>query len=211
MSWVTFLSCVVFTNMICEGIEWVMHQDGVFLTRNVPFGFSFCSSSKVWRYFIDPQWWRSHRILFWKTSPQSPVLKLLTRTYGMRSDPMSIWYRDHDTRRCPYLMLKQATSSCHGLSTMSSLFWGIYVCFCSVLFWQLQAERGGNVVSRVDYSSIHRQCSASFFLGLVDKALENVRSFFYTRGQVYRGTHTSVSWVSEHCFVQDYHVNSFSL
>lgn len=34
---------------------------------------------------------------------------------------------------------------------------------------------------------------ASFFLGLVDKALENVRSFFYTRGQVYRGTHTSVS------------------
>lgn len=33
---------------------------------------------------------------------------------------------------------------------------------------------------------------ASFFLGLVDKALESLRSFFFTRGQVFKGTHTSV-------------------
>ena len=43
---------------------------------------------------------------------------------------------------------------------------------------------------------------ASFFLELVNKALENLRSFFSTRGQVFRGlqTETLTSNRHVHCF-----------
>jgi len=117
----------VFRHMTCKGTDCVMHQDGVFLIQYVLYGFSFCFSWKVWRYSIDPQWWRSHPTLLWKIFPRSIVLKLWTPTYGMwvwililwLSDFVDLDFDDEDVLCVDEtVVLKQATATCSSLRTM---------------------------------------------------------------------------------------------
>lgn len=118
-----------------------------------------------------------------------------------------------------FVLLKQVTANCSGYFPCDVIFCfmadeicslnllrGIdaYVCPVIVFFsYKLkeEAKLSQDLIILLSIGNV----PASFFLGLVDKAIENLHSFFFTRGQVFRGTHTSVlvqqcHYCHVHCF-----------